>query len=58
MEEDLGEFLLELVKCGLFGFASICLYGFLKVIVAAMICKHKDLSNEKVKYITKMFSKK
>ena len=57
MEENLSELLLKLVSCGLYGFIGYCLWLAVKVIVTAMICKHPELSDNKVKYITRMISK-
>lgn len=41
------------------GCAGICYLGWLaiKLVVTILICKHPELSNEKVKYITRMISK-
>jgi hypothetical protein len=53
--------LLEVIKsfsgvgaCSLIAF-TICIVA--KIIVASMICKHPELSDDKVKSITKMISK-
>lgn len=41
------------------GCAGLCYFGwlFLKLIVTILICRHPELSNEKVKYITRMIAK-
>lgn len=41
------------------GCAGLCYAGYLilKLVVAILICKHPELSNQKVKYITDMVSK-
>lgn len=57
MEEAL-DIMLKLVSCGLFGFICYVLWIVCKLIVTAMICKHPELSDEKVKYITHMITEK
>ena len=41
------------------GCTGLCYFGYLilKLVVTILICKHPELSNEKVKYITRMISK-
>nr|DAD59812.1 MAG TPA: hypothetical protein [Bacteriophage sp.] len=41
------------------GYAGLCYFGYLllKLVVTILICKHPELSNEKVKYITHMVAK-
>ena len=38
---------------------GVCYFGYLilKLVVTILICKHPELSNEKVKYITHMIAK-
>ena len=57
LEENLIDFLLKLVSFGLYGFIGYCFLNVCKVIVAAMICNHPELSDDKVKYLTRMISK-
>ena len=56
-EEDLDEIIIHLVSYGLYGFIGYVLWLATKIIVAAMICKHNELSDDKVKYLTHMISK-
>jgi hypothetical protein len=41
------------------GYTGLCYFGYLilKLVIAILICKHPELSNEKVKYITRMIAK-
>ncbi|WP_448902221.1 hypothetical protein [Eubacterium sp.] len=41
------------------GYTGLCYFGYLilKLVVTILICKHPELSNEKVKYITHMIAK-
>lgn len=54
---ELLEVLTQLLK--VLGSAGICYFGWLilKLVVTILICRHPELSNEKVKYITNMISK-
>ena len=49
--------LTQLLK--ILGYTGVCYLGWLllKLIVAILICRHPELSNEKVKYITRMIAK-
>ena len=49
--------LTQLLK--ILGYTGVCYFGWLllKLIVAILICRHPELSNEKVKYITRMIAK-
>ena len=51
------EVLTQLLK--VLGSIGMCYFGYLilKLVVTILICKHPELSNEKVKYITEMISK-
>lgn len=51
------EILKYLVSFGLFGFVGYYLWLKVKIKVTEMICAHPELSDEKVKYITRMISK-
>ena len=55
MEEAL-EIMLKLVSCGLFGFVCYVFGQVCRLIVTAMIFKHPELSDDKVKYITHMIT--
>lgn len=41
------------------GYTGLCYFGYLilKLVIAILICKHPELSNEKVKYITRTIAK-
>ena len=41
------------------GCTGLCYFGYLilKLVVTILICKHPELSNEKVKHITHMIAK-
>ena len=51
------EVLTQLFK--VLGSIGMCYFGYLilKLVVTILICKHPELSNEKVKYITHMIAK-
>jgi hypothetical protein len=51
------EVFLRLISAGIIGGVCYILWLVLKLIVTHMICKHPELTNEKVKYITNMISK-
>ena len=54
---ELLETLTQLLK--VLGSVGLCYFGYLilKLVVTILICKHPELSNEKVKYITHMIAK-
>ena len=54
---ELFEVITQLFK--ILGNCGLCYFGWLllKLIVAILICKHPELTNEKVKYITHMIVK-
>lgn len=51
------EALTQLLK--ILGSVGMCYFGYLilKLVVTILICRHPELSNEKVKYITHMIAK-
>ena len=55
MEEAL-DIMLKLVACGLFVFIGYILWLVCKIVVTAMICKYPELSDNKVKYLTRMIA--
>lgn len=57
MEEILYELVGILVSGGLFGFAGYCTWNACKIFTIIMVCRHPELSDEKVKYLTCMISK-
>ena len=57
MSDLILKILPQLVSCGLFGFIAYIVWIIAKLAVTNMICKHPELSNEKVKYITNMMGK-
>lgn len=57
MSDLILEILPQLASCGLFGLVAYILWLVAKIIVTAMICKHPEFSNEKVKYLTNMMGK-
>ena len=57
MEENLSDIIQNLLSCGLFGFIMYIIWIVSKLVVVAALCKHPEMSDEKVKYITHMISK-
>lgn len=44
-------------SCGLYGFIGYCIWNVTKIIIATIICKHPELSDKKVEYLTRMITK-
>lgn len=47
----------QLATCGVLGFVAYIMWLTVKVVVTNMICKHPELSDDKVKHITNMIAK-
>lgn len=57
MEDALNDIINILVSGGVFTFLGVCIHNAVKAFVIFMVCKHPELSDEKVKYLTRLISK-